>query len=379
MVVATTRTTQLDDLLERISQKLQLSPTEYARVEQSYRAVTDWLRAKESPVAKFLPDIYAQGSFKIRTTVKPRGRNEFDLDFVCELQIDTSAFPNPILLLDMIEARLRDSGVYREKVTRKNHCIRISFDRFHMDILPACPRPSSGVYGEMSVVVPDCDANDWKASNPKGYARWFDARAQEAVVRFIKNVEPLPEQQSHDELATLNLSVQLIKRRRDVQFATNPKGAPISIVLTTLAAQNYRGETSVTAAMTGILDGIVAMIPNISSRRLVVLNPTNHEEDLSERWDSDPEAYLDFVSWVTSFRKEWGQLVALSGIHNVSSILEKMFGERVAKEVGSEHIKAYEVPRRAGELAVQRGTGVVVPSTVIASVPIRRNTFYGED
>ena len=80
MVVATTRLTQLDDLLARISQRLQLSPTDYVRVEQSYRAVTGWLRAKESPVARFLPDIYAQGSFKIRTTVKPRASKSAPMD-----------------------------------------------------------------------------------------------------------------------------------------------------------------------------------------------------------------------------------------------------------------------------------------------------------
>jgi SMODS domain-containing protein len=379
MVVATTRLTQLDDLLARISEKLQLSPTDYGRVEQSYRAVTDWLRAKDSPVAKFLPDIYAQGSFNIRTTVKPRGRDEFDLDFVCELRIDPSAFPNPIVLLDMIEARLRASGVYKDKITRKNRCIRISFDRFHMDTLPACTSPSVGHYGEHSVVVPDCDAHDWKASNPKGYAYWFDDMAREAVVRFVKNVEPLPEQQSHEELATLNLNVQLMKRHRDVQFEKKPTRAPISIVLTTLAAQNYRGQTSVAEAMTSILDGMVAMIPNVASRRLVVLNPTNAEEDLSERWDSDPDAYLDFVSWATNLQNQWNELMAATGMQNISAILEKMFGERVAKDVIAEHIKSYERPRYAGELAVERGTGLIVPATVAGSVPIRRNTFYGED
>jgi hypothetical protein len=379
MSIATTRTTQLDDLLARISEKLQLSPTEYARVEQSYRAVTDWLRAKDSPVAKFLPEIYAQGSFRIRTTVKPRGRNEFDLDFVCELQIDPSAFPDPIVLLDMIEARLRDSGVYKNKITRKNRCIRISFDRFHMDILPACPSPSADLYGQYSLVVPDCDADDWKASNPKGYAYWFDDMAHEAVARFIKNVEPLPEQASHEDLSTLNVSVQLIKRRRDVQFEKTPKSAPISIVLTTLAARTYRGETSVAEAMTSILDGIVAMIPNIASQRLVVLNPTNCQEDLSERWDSDPDAYLDFVSWIRNFKNQWSELMRVTGIHNVSAVLESMFGERVAKEVIVEHIKAYEKPRYDGQLAVEKGSGLIVPATVAPSVPIRRNTFYGDE
>ncbi len=256
MVVATIPSTQLDDLLDRISRKLQLSATEYARVEQTYRAVTDWLRSKDSPIAKFLPEIYAQGSFKIRTTLKPRGRDEFDLDFVCELQVDPASFPDPIVLLDMIEERLRASAVYKDKVTRKNRCIRLSLDKFHLDILPACPKPSTGLYGEYAVVVPDCDADDWKPSNPKGYAQWFDVMTREAVVRFMKSVEPLPEQESSDELSTLCLGVQLLKRNRDIVFEHKPEPAPISIVLTTLAAQNYHGQPSVSEAIAAILDGM---------------------------------------------------------------------------------------------------------------------------
>jgi hypothetical protein len=381
MVVATTSSTQLDDLLDRISRKLQLSPTDYARVEQSYRAVTSWLRAEGSPIAEFFPDIYPQGSFRIRTTLKPRGRDEFDLDFVCELQVDPTRFPDPIVLLDMIEERLRASGLYKDKVTRKNRCIRISFDRFHLDILPACPKPSSCLYGEHAVVVPDCDADDWKPSNPKGYAKWFEVMAQEAVVRFMKSVEPLPEQQSCDELSTLSLGVQLMKRNRDIVFENKPKRAPISIVLTTLAAQNYHGQPSVSEAIAAILDGIVAMIPDIANARLVVLNPTNLEEDLSERWDVAPEAYLDFVSWLRDFRDQWKQLIGLRGfgVHKISAALERMFGERITKEVVEEHIRAYEGPRQSGALAVERGTGLIVPATVVSSTPIRQNTFYGED
>jgi hypothetical protein len=378
MVVATSETTQLDDLLDRIGIKLQLSPTAYDLAVARYGAIAEWLRAEGSPLAEYELEIYPQGSLRIGTTVKLRGRKEFDLDFVCEFQVDPSVFPDPIKLLDMIEARLRAHGTYRTMVDRKNRCIRVTYaNEFYMDILPACPAPSVCLYGEHCVVVPDCDADDWKPSNPKGYALWYEGRAREAVVKFRKSVEPLPEQQDYEELATLNRVVQLIKRRRDVFFEKAPKGrAPISIVLTTLAAQNYLGHASVSEAMGVVLNGIVRMIPDVAQGRLKVANPTNPAEDLSERWDADPEAYLSFVSWIMSFRVEWEELMQQRGIHNVKAKLEEMFGERVAKEVVEEHIKAYESPRQTGGLGVERGTGLIVPASSSATT-IQRNTFYG--
>src|SRR6266496_1625377 len=204
MLVSTAAAVQLDDLLDRIGIKLQLSDTAYERAEEHYKAIATLLRQPGSAVAKYRPDIYPQGSLRIGTTVKLRGRNEFDLDFVCEFQADPRIFPDPTVLLDIIEGILRANGIYREKVERKNRCIRVIYaDEFYMDILPACPNPSTGLYGEHCVIVPDCSAQDWKHSNPKGYALWFENRAKEAVVKFRKAIEPLPEQQSYEELATL--------------------------------------------------------------------------------------------------------------------------------------------------------------------------------
>jgi len=380
MIAMTTPSTELDDILDRVGLKLQLSETAYDEANKRYTAIGDWLGAPASRLAIYKPDIYPQGSLRIGTTVKPRGRDEFDLDLVCELQTNPETFPNPIALLALVEGRLREHETYRSMTERKNRCLRVTYaNQFHLDILPACPSPGPGPYGGHSVLVPDCDADDWKPSNPKGYALWFEDRAREAAKEFKRAFEALPEQQSYEELAILNRVVQLIKRRRDIEFENTPKFAPISIVLTTLAAQAYRGQPSVSEAMLAALDGIIISIPNVAAGRLRVLNPTNAGEDLSERWDDNPEAYFAFVKWMNSFRTDWQELLNVRGIQNVKTVLERMFGERVAKEVVTEHIRFFETPRQSGGLAVERGTGRIVPVTVAASTPILRNTFHGDD
>lgn len=375
MLVTETATSQLDDLLTRIGMKLQISPTAHRQAKDRYRAIGDWLRAEGSPLAQYEPWIYSQGSLKIGTTVKPIGRNEYDLDLVCEFQTDWRLFPEPVELLDIVWDRLYSNETYRPMIERMNRCIRVNYaNQFHLDILPACPNPVAGLY---CVVVPDCDADDWKDSNPKGYALWFEGEAHRARAEFKrKNAEPLPEQQAFEELEPLKRAVQLMKRHRDVVFEKTPKLAPISIVLTTLAAQHYHGQSSVNESLISILDGIIASIP--SNERLYVLNPTNPREDLSERWDDHPERYRAFVKFVRDFRDRWVELNAQRGIQNVEAVMEKMFGENIAKEVVTEHMKAFDAVREGGGLGVKKGSGII-SATGASSIPVQRNTFYGEE
>ena len=233
------------------------------------------------------------------------------------------------------------------------------------------PNPAAGLH---CVVVPDCAAEDWKDSNPRGYALWFEHMAEEARAKFKRNVEPLPAQDAYDDLATLKRAVQLIKRYRDVAFEKTPNLKPISIVLTTLAAQHYDGQQSVNEAVRGILDGIIASIP--AHGRLRVHNPTNKLEDLSERWE-EPALYSAFVSGMKEFRARWAELNQQRGIPNVTATLEKMFGERIAKDVVGDYMKALDESRISGGLGIEKGSGVIT-SAYSSGSSIPRNTFDGD-
>src|ERR1700679_1647043 len=92
----------------------------------------------------------------------------------------------------------------------------------------------------------------------------------------------------------LKLAVQLLKRMRDVRFRNNKAPAPISIVLTTLAGHFYDGEQSLARTVGEILRCVQAAV-KVSHPRLVVLNPTNRDEDFSECWDKDSTGYRVFV------------------------------------------------------------------------------------
>src|ERR1044072_8753851 len=75
----------LDYLLTEVARALQLTAEQYALAVKHYRAVGIWLAAPDSPLFRFRPSIYPQGSMALETTVRPRFRDEYDLDLVCQL------------------------------------------------------------------------------------------------------------------------------------------------------------------------------------------------------------------------------------------------------------------------------------------------------
>jgi hypothetical protein len=369
-----TFTSQIDDLLDQICESLQLTSTQYKAAKGHYEAVAGWLGADGSALVSLRPAIYAQGSLAIGTTVRPMKHTEYDLDLVCQLMKDWTT-ADAVAALNLIEWRLRENEIYKPMVERKKRCIRLNYaNEFHLDVLPGLPDWAAG---GTCLRVPDRELKAWKASNPLGYAAWFEARAALRRVMAEKfAMAPLPAQESSSEKPPLKRIVQLLKRWRDLAYVGRPDGrAPISIVLTTLAGLHYDGSESISEGLSAILEGIVAALPR--DRRLVVLNPTNKQEDLSERWDKDPDSYREFVHGITDLRDRWREVIASRGVPKVTRFLEFLFGEYPLREVlkaQGDRIREFRV---AGKLSVQPASGLLVPAAA-GIARVKDHTFHGE-
>lgn len=362
----------LEDLLVLAGEKLQLSKTEYALAASHYEALGSWLDAIESPLHQFGPRVYPQGSVRIGTTVRPWAYEEFDVDLVCELQVDWLA-SHPIAVLDLVQNRIESNGRYRNSVERKNRCVRITYGHdFHMDILPAAPdrtKPGS------CVVVPDCEAQSWKPSNPEGYAKWFDTKSQ-LLRSLVADAESLPRQEEFEHKSVLKRVVQFQKRFRDVFLQATPELRTASVVITTLAATHYAGERTVAEAMENILSRMLMGFP--STGRLIVSNPMNPEEDFSEKWN-DTRVYLAFRNSVQEMWNMWRQLRAARGIPNVALILKKLFGENIATSTLEMYAAKFNKARETGGLTmVGGGAGAISTSSIINARPIPHHTYHGE-
>jgi len=366
-------TLRLDEILRSICEDLQISEARYKQAEERYKSVNSCLEDERSPFYAFTPEIYPQGSMRLNTTVKPV-TGPHDLDFVLELAVAHHQV-DPMKLLHSLYVYLRNSPTYSAMTSLKNRCVRIEYaNEFYMDLLIGCRNYSAH---EGCIKVPDRKAESWKDSNPRGYAAWFESRSalyQPRFLRAIEAAEPIPQQQSVAEKTPLQLAVQLLKRWRDLRYP-DAELAPISIVLTTLAAEQYSGELSVSAALTAVLAGMVAKInaADLQHDRVRVHNPSNTQEDLSERWDKNLKAYNAFREGIRQFHSQWTTILGKQS--NVAAELESLFGEPV-KNAFTKQARRLNQDHERGMLGVTNA-GLIAPVTaVVRKTP--QHTFYGD-
>ena len=78
------RKAEVYSLLDQICQALELTAAQLEAARTSYEAVAEWLSGSDNPLLKWI-DIYAHGSTGLGTTVKPIGREDFDVDLICKV------------------------------------------------------------------------------------------------------------------------------------------------------------------------------------------------------------------------------------------------------------------------------------------------------
>src|SRR6266566_4177319 len=78
------RRTQIVEVLEMVCESLELSNSQFTQAKQRYEGVCACLAGSDDPVLRAIT-IYLQGSTALRTTVRPIGVNEHDVDLVAHV------------------------------------------------------------------------------------------------------------------------------------------------------------------------------------------------------------------------------------------------------------------------------------------------------
>lgn len=372
---------ELDDLLDRICIKLQLNKTRKKRVEESYNALCNFIYDSKGYFEKFENiDFYPQGSYRIQTTVKPKLGDEFDLDFILEIKGDWKQ-EDPMELLKELYSLFKNNGVYEKKVELKNRCIRINYENdFHIDILPSFTAKRGN---DTNIKVPDRELQDWTDSNPKGYGEWFNEKANlvDKVILLEKRVqasiEELPRDKPYELISPLNKVVQLVKRHRDIYYKDKEEKGVRSIIITTLCANLYDGDSSEYITIQKIVSEILNLISD-KNKILEIYNPVNEEEKFSEKWDNNKNEYLDFCEFILKFKNSLDEISAIEGINQKAIKLEELFGEKLVKESLIEQAEYVRELRKSNKLKVSTINGMIMIGSTENYKPIEGHTFYGE-
>ena len=376
MINFTNKKTQIDDILDRMAEGLQLGDARYDRMKQHYEAVKSWIEKDEKFFKPFKYEVYSHGSVRILTTVKPIGKDEFDLDIALHIKISHFSH-TPQKIYQELKRRLMEHETYKGMLEAKKRCIRLNYSGdFHMDILPGIQEYE---WDEDRLCVPDRELGTWVSSNPRGYAKWFIDRANTVKVSLLEKAiraENLPAD-NFKYKKPLQRAVQLIKRYRDVYFQKDDTYKTSSIILTTIAGIYYNGQESIFDTIEGIVNQIQANVSGFQ-QRLKVLNPVNDQEDFTDKWDAEPEYYEAFKAFAVHLYNEWQDLKQEHGVLNEGRILKGLFGDDTfvnAQRMQTELLESY---RNQGDIGVNRETGNIVKAGAVASTVIRTNTFFGE-
>jgi hypothetical protein len=385
------RKAEVFGVLERLCERLEPSATQLERAKNCYESVGQWLAGADNEWLA-LSGIYLQGSTALGTIVKPIGHNEYDVDLISHLARLGSWLP-PAMCKQIVGDRLKQHERYNGMLEEKPRCWRLNYaNEFHMDITPSIPNAACANGGEL---VPDKALQCWKTTNPKGYRAAFQKRAEliprmrvtrmpEDQARADADIEPFPQRPRFKGL--LCRIVQIAKRHRDVYFLKHVAAlAPISVIITTLAAWSYEYcvRTSVYDSELDVLYDVIKHMPDFIEQQIqcdrylwFIWNETTQGENFAEKWNVEPERARAFYKWHTAALVDLDRIARSEGLDKLNKNLTEGFGRAPAADVLKDLFANVANARRNGRLALAPHVGLTVAPLANAT-PIRANTFYG--
>jgi len=333
-----------------IVEHLSIPKSLYEKAAARHRSLGEWLNRENSSLRNFNPDVRPQGSFRFGTVNRPlNDDDEYDLDNVCVLTTlgkgDLTQEELKVLYGQEIKAYAKAQGILAP-VTEHNRCWRLTYAdevNFHLDTLPCVPEQAAVILRLIEAGVPEELARRavaitdrrhpqykqrwlaWLSSNPRGFAKWFEQ--QTALARRLMlnemaaraSVEDVP---PYEWKTPLQLAIQILKRHRDVLFRDEPELAPISMILTNLAARAYNGETDIGMALANIVEKMPTLV---RAQRPRVPNPADPFEDYADNWATNPELEKSFWEWHVAVKTDLGRLATALRAQNVQGAVERAF------------------------------------------------------
>lgn len=376
--IPTAHNEELEARLRAIADTLEVPDSAYEQATERYEAVGRWLCADGSPLKEYNPRIYAQGSFALGTVIRPFNRTDYDIDAVVQLDGDLDIW-TPRALKSALGDRLRAHGKYTEMLGPEGRrCWTLTYASgdqepgFHMDLLASTGHRA----GDLLVIagMPTAIAitnrvtpgvYDWRQSDPKGYAAWFKKRMEQELKRVLAEkravIETVPE---YAVRTSLQITVQLLKRHRDVMFQGREE-APISVIISTLAARAYKGDASLADTVVNVTKGMRAEI-EWEGDRPIIRNPVRAEENFADRWDAEPGKRAAFFRWLDAVE------VFVDEVEHASSDdLRRPLAVALGESMADTAIRKYASHRHSGIVrAMVDAAPAAAPGTPIAIAPV---------
>lgn len=378
----------LEKYLLKIVENLDISTTMREKAERSYRAVGEWLGdCDANSDVKIMP----QGSFYLGTVIRPvSDADEYDIDLVCLLKNATGKSEAEIKRI--VGNRLREHKTYANMLEPEGkRCWTLNYDEFHMDILPCVP--NNRFYAEPYLteikLTHKLENGKYipKYSNPYQYHEWFEERMRVPIDKArkefsVKNQVEISEIPLYKVKTPLQQAIQLLKRHRDIMYDTLPEvrkdNAPISIIITTLAAHAYNNETNLYEALCNIIDNMSRYIKR-KGAAYIIENPVMTEENFADKWNETPEKANEFFVWLEAAKNSILKApVNAQGLHKVSESLESCFGRNIVRRSFVDDGNSIKTARENKTLYIDGLSGGLKTTASESTKKVGGHTFFGK-
>lgn len=238
----------------------------------------------DSAIGKKILEHVPQGSWAHRTIIRPLNNHEFDADVLVRLE-EVPEWTQQQYLRE-VRAALRASTTYKEKVRKKNRCVRVLYaNDCHVDVVPYIHLADG-----RQVIVNYAEAK-FEDTNPAGYTAWMKER---------------------DTLAHGNLRkvIRLLKYLRDYKQTFSVP----SVILTLLVAERVSAWDAdarygdVPTALMHMLADLDAWL-QVHQTMPVLEDPSCPGTYFNHRWDQGKyenfrERISQYSAWVTEAYRE---------------------------------------------------------------------------
>ena len=380
---------QLNELLNDMVHCINIDDELFDAANKDYEELGEWInKTTEKEGTRYSVSIYPQGSFALGTVVRPTSQeDDYDLDLVCLINNGNHLSAEELKLF-VVRSWLENYKKRSTDLIEKRRCWHVDYDdvpHFHMDVIPAIPRYSLAESDDIKITNKDDSAipvYTYQGSNPKGYQEWFftQCRKKKPVNSSFGSSQDMPFQEDlkpNKNKTKLQKEIQLLKRHRDIMFENDMENKPVSIIITTLAAQIYSGEETLLDCIVGFIERVENYLYLTSiNGQYSIPNPSFGGEDFADKWHEHPERKEAFFRWVHQLKKDFNlELVCNMDRVSLGNHLKKLFGAKAAGLVYYIRGKKEAALVQAEELKVSNESGNLSRAGTITVPP---NRHYGE-
>lgn len=252
-----------------------------------------------------------QGSWAHRTIINPvTGYDEFDADILLHLENVPEWNDNPKMYLQQVRAAFKRSSQYKDKLERKNRCVRVSYaNDCHVDVVPAVTLEN----GNQAIIC--YRDNVFEDTNPIGFADWMKER---------------------DDISggQLRRVIRLLKWLRDFK---NTFSCP-SVILTVMLGGRIQfwdtqsAYSDIPTALVHLLEALDAWLATYAGSPPLD-DPSCPGVSFSHRWD-DPIIIANFKSKISDYARWAREAYDLQGVDDAAALTawQKLFGPEFAAD-----------------------------------------------